>query len=264
VARLLIMTSQHLRHKFFCNLLGRQHEIVGVVSEVKGVLQHSMQVDKHPLVVDHFDAREEKEEQYFGSKNRTFNVDGGLVRSVPFDGVNNADIFEIVTSIDPDYIILFGTAIVRNHLLSSYEGRVINMHLGLSPYYRGSGTNFWPLANREPQCVGVTIHFATPKVDAGDILAQVRPNVTNADSCHDFGCKAIIKGSEVMSTAIKLLDAGQIRAVMQKEGGRLFRSKDFTVEALSTMHRNFGEGMVEEYLQNKERRDSAFPIVELQ
>jgi len=263
VARLLVMTSRHLRHKFFCNLLGGQHEIVGVASEAKAEPQHSMHVKKHPVVVEHFVVREEKEEQYFGNRNRTFKVDAGIVRSVPFDGVNSADIFEMVTSIDPDFIVLFGTALVRDPLLSSYEGRVINMHLGLSPYYRGSGTNFWPLANREPQCVGVTIHFATAKVDAGDILAQVRPNVTSADLCHDFGCKAIIKGSEVMSKTIMLLEAGRIRAVRQKEGGRLFRSKDFAVESVLTMHKNFGEGMVEEYLKNKERYDSAFPIVEL-
>ena len=33
---------------------------------------------------------------------------------------------------------------------------MINVHLGLSPYYKGSATNFWPFVNNELQFLGVT------------------------------------------------------------------------------------------------------------
>ena len=68
------------------------------------------------------------------------------------------------------------------------------MHLGLSPYYRGSGTNFWPLVDRLPECVGVTIHLAIPSVDAGPILTQVRPDIEPTDRAHEIGSRAIIAG----------------------------------------------------------------------
>ena len=102
-----------------------------------------------------------------------------------------------------EYIILFGSSIIKPPLLEFFNKKIINIHLGLSPYYRGSGTNFWPLVNNEPECVGATIHLAVLKVDAGSILAQARPeSLSELDNSHDIGCKAIISGTKKMRECI--------------------------------------------------------------
>ena len=36
MAKLFIITSNHLRHRFFVNTLGEKHKIVGIASEKKG------------------------------------------------------------------------------------------------------------------------------------------------------------------------------------------------------------------------------------
>ena len=92
----------------------------------------------------------------------------------------------------PDVVLVFGTGILREPLLSAFAGRIINIHLGLSPYYRGAGTNFWPLVNREPEYVGATIHYLDAGIDTGPILAHARPAIARGDGPHDIGNKTIV------------------------------------------------------------------------
>jgi methionyl-tRNA formyltransferase len=155
---------------------------------------------------------------------------------------------------------LYGSSIIRERLLSLFEDKTINMHLGLSPYYRGSGTNFWPLVNGEPELVGVTIHLATLDVDAGEILKQVRPEIESGDRNHDIGCRAIIAGTHAMIAAIEGYDAGAIPPQKQASGGKLYRRKDFNIDAVRQMWSNLDEGMISSYIAEPERTDR-YPIV---
>ena len=158
-------------------------------------------------------------------------------------------------------IILFGSSIIKDFLLSEYEGRIINMHLGLSPYYRGSSTNFWPLVDALPECVGVTIHHAVLKVDGGRILSQGRPDVNEGDVSHDFGCKSIIKGVQLLIQTLDMMKDRTVAGIAQEGVGKLCKRKDFTLESLIRMQTNFQNGMVSEYLTRKKERDSRFPII---
>jgi methionyl-tRNA formyltransferase len=139
---------------------------------------------------------------------------------------------------------------------------MVNMHLGLSPYYRGTGTNFWPLVNSEPECVGATLHLAVAKVDAGPVLAQVRPDTAADDRAHDLGTKTIIAGARRLPSVIRDLAAG--RATLHTQDlsqGRLYRRRDFNAEAVRVLWRNLDAGMVADYVCDKPTRDSGYPIV---
>ncbi|MEW6221793.1 MAG: formyl transferase, partial [Candidatus Hadarchaeota archaeon] len=175
---------------------------------------------------------------------------------------NSPEVFKWVTSLSPDYVILFGSGIIKDPLLSYYKNKMINMHLGLSPYYRGGGTNFWPLVNGEPECVGVTIHLATADVDGGPILSQERPDVEIGDGPHDIGCKTIIAGTDLMIKCIREYKRGRITPTPQKPGGKLYKRKDFNADAVRKMLKNFESGMIEEYLKNKAERDRNYPIIQ--
>ena len=138
------------------------------------------------------------------------------------------------------------------------------MHLGLSPYYRGTATNFWPLVNAEPECIGATLHIATLKVDGGPILHQVRPIATATDTAHDLGCKTIQEGAKGMLEVLKRLETGKIPGVQQGfEKSLLYKRKDFSAEAVKKMWGNFESGMMKEYVEHLGERLSAKPIVEL-
>lgn len=256
---LIIITGDQLRHNFFVNRLSEVYEVCGVVSE--SVYKPKLEGGAQELsdLKLHFDQRE-KAEQLFFSRDEKMHLDQERVLRVSKGEANSDSVFEWIASEQVDYLILYGSSIIRERLLSLFEERTINMHLGLSPYYRGSGTNFWPLVNGEPELVGVTIHLATLDVDAGAILKQVRPEIEPGDRNHDIGCRAIIAGTHAMSAAIEGYDAGAIIPQKQATGGKLYRRKDFNIDAVRQMWRNLDEGMIDSYLAEPERTDH-YPII---
>jgi methionyl-tRNA formyltransferase len=163
----------------------------------------------------------------------------------------------------PDAIMLYGCGIIRRPLLEVFGDRTINLHLGLSPYYRGSATNFWPLVNREPECVGATIHLATARVDAGAVLTQVRPLIEPQDGPHDIGAKTILAAANLLPEILALYLRQRIRPQRQDLScGREYKTKDFTAAAVQRMRSHFETGMVEEFLDDRDRRCQRYPIVQ--
>jgi methionyl-tRNA formyltransferase len=167
-----------------------------------------------------------------------------------------------MASCRPDVVLVFGTGILREPLLSTFKGRIINLHLGLSPYYRGAGTNFWPLVNREPEYVGATIHYLDAGIDTGPIIAHARPEMASGDGPHDVGNKAIVAAADALVHAAASHAAGGVSAVPQWGGGRLYQRKDFSADAVRKLYANFEHGMIDEYLAARHARDAALRLIE--
>lgn len=60
--------------------------------------------------------------------------------------------------------------IIRKPVIDFLAGRVINMHISLLPWNRGSDPNLWSFIEDTPK--GVTIHYVDEGLDTGDIIAQ--------------------------------------------------------------------------------------------
>ena len=69
----------------------------------------------------------------------------------------NKKLFNHLKTKSYNYVVSFGCSIIGDDLLKINRAKFINIHLGLSPYYLGSGTNFWPFVNNELQFLGATI-----------------------------------------------------------------------------------------------------------
>jgi hypothetical protein len=55
--------------------------------------------------------------------------------------INDLAVIEWTKKKTPDAILLFGTGILSDEWLDKFESKIINLHLGHSPRYRGSATN---------------------------------------------------------------------------------------------------------------------------
>jgi folate-dependent phosphoribosylglycinamide formyltransferase PurN len=168
-----------------------------------------------------------------------------------------------INNIQPDYLVLFGTSIIGEPLLKKYSERIINLHLGLSPYYKGSATNLFPFYYNEPECIGATIHLATSKVDDGPVLHQLRPDIEPEDDLHSIGNKTILKAGKILPEVIKAFSEKKIIPQKQTGTGLNCRNKDLTPALLRTVYDNLEEGMLPEYLQHKKFRDGEKPIVKM-
>jgi folate-dependent phosphoribosylglycinamide formyltransferase PurN len=266
MAKVVLMTSNGLRHRYAAKVIASELDLCGVVSEGKSSLTAHLAeptIQQNEVIERHFAERNEAEKKLLGGIS---GFSGSVeVLNVENGSSNNPEVFTWVKDLQPDVILLYGTSIIKPPLMSYYEGRIINLHLGLSPYYRGSGTNFWPLVDGFPECVGATIHFASLIVDGGDILCQIRPNdVEPEDRAHEFGTKVIMAAIKTMCEVVPVVLESKISPVRQDlTRGKVCRRKDFNPEAVEKMWRNFEEGMMEKYLSEKDKRDAQYSIINL-
>jgi methionyl-tRNA formyltransferase len=84
---------------------------------------------------------------------------------------------------------------------------VINRHNALLPKNRGRLTPFWVLFKEERE-TGVSIHFVTEEIDAGDIIIQKRFVVENNDNFNKLVKKNYKFAYIAMKEALDKLERG--------------------------------------------------------
>jgi len=99
------------------------------------------------------------------------NVD--VLNIVSGNELNNQNTFNFIKERLPNYLILYGAPLIKQNILDLFKNRVINFHLGLSEYYRGSVSNLMALYNNEYTKVGATIHEVVKKIDGGNIIETI-------------------------------------------------------------------------------------------
>jgi folate-dependent phosphoribosylglycinamide formyltransferase PurN len=264
--RAILLTSTFRRHVFVANTAAANCDLVGVWQEEKTFRpeRYARDAQDQLIIERHFADRDASEGRYFSTDAEVKINRGAFHRTVPAGACSDPAEVALMAGARPDVVLVFGTGILRNPLLSEFGGRIINIHLGVSPYYRGAGTNFWPLVNRQPEYVGATIHYLDEGIDTGPILAHARPFIDSADGPHDVGNKTIVAAAHMLLRAAAAHVAGTTRAVPQWQGGRLYQRKDFNADAVRALYRNFESGMIHEYLAARTARDAALRLIELE
>lgn len=262
MTRAIVLTSTMRRHTFVANALASQLEIVGVWQEEKSFqpLTYAASPDEETVITRHFDARDASEEAYFAEHREVH----APVRRLPPGGCNAVAEIEAMRRMRPDVVLVFGTGLLKQPFIDAFSGNIINIHLGLSPYYRGAGTNFWPLVNGEPEYCGATIHFLDIGVDTGPIITHVRPQIRSGDGPHDIGNKTIVAAADALAAAAVAHAASPLRGVVQEGESRLYKRADFSADAVNRLYANFAGGMVDAYLRNRVARDAKVPLVAME
>lgn len=251
--RIVILTSNGLRHKFLANSLASHADDALIISECKpndSIFSDSQNITE---IENHFRLRNETEKIFF-PKNDFF-----MAKTLPiiYKELNLDYVYNVIKNFKPDIMIIFGSYIVREPLLSILPpGHIINLHLGLSPYYRGSGTNFWPFVNNELEYLGSTIIHLDSGIDTGDIICHIRPTINVGDNVHTIGCKIIQSSVDSLIKIMKLLNEGKKlnRSKQWNVEERYYKTNDFNEDALSKYKTNLKNGMIENYLKQKEKK----------
>jgi folate-dependent phosphoribosylglycinamide formyltransferase PurN len=259
--RAIVLTSTMRRHQFVANTLAGGLDVVGVWQEQKSFepMKYAASADDEAVISRHFVARDAAEDAYFSGDA----VVRAPARQVAPRGCNDADEIEAMRKASPEVVLVFGTSLLQQPLIDAFAGRIINIHLGLSPYYRGAGTNFWPLVNGEPEYCGATIHLLDAGVDSGPILSHVRPDIRRGDGPHDIGNKTITAAAQALVEIARVHARSPLRGVPQAAGGRLYKRADFSADAVRQLYANFERDMIGEYLRNRAARDAKLPLVAL-
>lgn len=115
--------------------------------------------------------------------NREYGLDGTdipLNKIESIDSVNSYHMHERIKECKPDLVIINGTPIIKSHILDAIDGHFLNIHVGITPKYRGVHGGYWALYNNET--AGVTTHFVDAGIDTGMVLDQKTVHVTDDDN----------------------------------------------------------------------------------
>lgn len=198
---------------------------------------------------DHWAERDLAEEAYFGGHE----VFRPPVIPVVHGEANSEAVYEPVS----DFVygggalaVVFGASILRPRALALlHPDHFWNLHLGIAPRYRGSGTNFWPFVNDELKYVGATIMQISERVDAGPIIGWAHPEWAQGDTAHTIGCKAIVSAAEMLCEFIRRVALGETLPTLgQSANIYTYRKRDFTPDVLAAYHSNIKDEIVRRFV----------------
>ena len=264
--KIIILTGSELRHTFFRKFLGLFGGIKVMASYCEGLERSAHSITEkdtgnNVLRLQHLAVREQSEKEFFGLFiDNTEDFSNPVF--LPKGDINNSEYAQAIIDAKPDLLIAYGCSLIREPLLSAFKGRFLNVHLGLSPYYRGSGTNYWPLVNAEPEYVGATFMYIDAGIDTGEIIHQIRAQYHWGDTPSQIGNRLILRVAEVYSKLIINFDKLQkMQQLPKPEVDKFYKGKDFTESSVVTLYRDFKAGLIDWYLKKESERCEKAPIV---
>lgn len=251
--KIIILSGNHSRHLFVHQaVLESGVECAAIAMEREDVLPEpptGLLPQDHKNFIRHFKERYECEGRVFGELKPQSVFSGCQTLYRKSQELNSSSTADFVTKFKPDMAFIFGTDLVKEPLLSALPADRINLHLGLSPWYRGSATLFWPFYFLQPQFAGATFHQILPEADAGAILHQCVPDLFKGDGIHDVGARTVVKAREDLKILLNTYNhTGSWEYQPQKTTGRLFLSRDFESAHLRVIYDQFNNAIVDEYL----------------
>lgn len=163
-----------------------------------------------------------------------------------------------------DIIIVFGTSLLPSDIISAPFKACINLHWGLSPFYRGSYCTEWAIINDEIQNIGVTIHQIDEKLDMGPILAQARPNIEVTDSPFSIDMKLSVLGVDLLIEILSEIKRKRclLSRPQNKSIGKTYYINEWSSKAERLLSRKLSKGKVGPILKH-EPKHPIYPIVKL-
>jgi methionyl-tRNA formyltransferase len=136
----------------------------------------------------------------------------------------------LAPALQSDVYVVFGASYIKGELCDFLTAhRTYNIHMGVSPYYRGSSTNFWALYDRRPEFVGATLHLLTKGLDSGPMLCHALPKAEAVEP-FELGMRAVRAGHRALMELLRDGRLATMEAVPQDKSQqmRYTRNADFT------------------------------------
>ncbi|MBS3785747.1 MAG: phosphoribosylglycinamide formyltransferase [Gammaproteobacteria bacterium] len=108
------------------------------------------------------------------------------------------------------YMRILGAAFTRQ-----FAGRLINIHPSLLPAYRGLDTHTRALAAGDTEH-GCSVHFVTPELDAGPIIAQSIVPIAPEDTPESLQQKVQAAEHQLYPQVVAWLAAGRVKMLEEQ------------------------------------------------
>ncbi len=177
--KITLITSSKNRHNYLINLLSKFCDELYVIQEA--ALTSKIIPSRYPtssVMKNYFEKVNNAQTKFFANSNLSTLSKNTRVMPITFGSINEHSLAFLDVCLKSDIYIVFGGSYIKGDLADFLiEKKTINIHMGVSPYYRGSDCNFWALYDNNPHLVGATIHNLSKGLDNGPILYHAMSNI---------------------------------------------------------------------------------------
>ena len=231
--KITVFSSNQPRHISLAKELGKFADEVFLISEVNTVF---------PGQIDDFFKKTDVMQRYFAnvisSEKKVFGDIEFLpsnirTLSIKSGDLNRLDRSQLEEALHSDVYVVFGASYIKGWLIDFLVHKgALNIHMGISPFYRGSSCNFWALYDNNPSYVGSTIHMLSKGLDSGDMLFHCLPKFVDGDSPFDFTMRSVRSAHYGLCQSISDGSIISMERVVQDKTTefRYTRNSDFTDE----------------------------------
>jgi folate-dependent phosphoribosylglycinamide formyltransferase PurN len=221
--RIVLWVGAEANQKALANKIQQRFPIEGIVAEVKTV-KRSITVQKfaEKLIEKVFLGRIGKAWFHMLNYYQKLYPVFPSVPTLQVKNINDSDAFEFTRQLRPDLIIVSGTRMIKEKMLS-LEPRIgiLNLHTGLSPYVKGGPncTN-WCIATKQFHLIGNTVMWIDKGIDSGNILSSEFTAFTGDERLNETHIKVMEHAHDLYLRSIEYLESGKRNSKQQSDIGK--------------------------------------------
>ena len=228
-----LFTKNSLRHNYLINSLSKICNNLYVISENFSFEERvKKEILQSTIKKNYFEKVNDAEKKVF---NFTLSPGNNIKKlELNYDELSNLNLDKITDYLDSDYFIIFGSSYIKNDLIDLLvKKKAVNIHMGISPYYRGSDCNFWALYDDNSDLVGATIHLISKGLDSGPILYHVVSDIKEEIYTYSMSCVKASIDSLVLKLKNKNLNLENTIVQNKSYQIRYTKKNDFSEDAIS-------------------------------
>ena len=231
-----LFTSNKIRHNYLINLLSSISDKLFVVQE-NGFSSYGSVPDLHSsskLKNKYFEKVNDAQVKLFGNTEIDKSLKNIKLLPISYGDLNNTSLKFLTEYLKSDFYIIFGSSFIKNDLADFLiDNKAINIHMGVSPYYRGPDCNFWALYDNNPHLVGATIHRLSKGIDSGPMLYHAMSEIKS--NAFEYTMSTVKSAFHSLVDRIKTRSILDIKPVAQdkKKQMRYTKKSEFNEKILS-------------------------------
>lgn len=209
-----ILSTDTTHHRYFIN------SIIDSGINISKIYFETTSVQSKFNVGPFFD----KETEDYEETNFFRDVSGKIpdVDIVSSKTINDKKILDDLKEHNYDLGIVFGTRLIKPHIIERFSTGLINVHRGVAQEYRGLDSDLWAIYHRDFENIGVTIHFVDNKLDTGDIVKQGIMGVGKDMEIFHIKYHTTVLATQLVISATKEHLCGKMHRVPQTKFGRYY------------------------------------------
>lgn len=248
--RIVVITANSERHQYFCHLVSNEfgHLFAGIVNQKPGSAKtrsrkHESFKDKSIRIIN---IMLNNPKMFLQKLNNKVQSKLNLFKRIPpqksfgmhwenvgfpevpihmTQDVNSETTVKAIKDMKPDLIMVFGGKILKNTIIDIPK-TIINMHFGITPFYKGAGSSITAIGRLDFRHVGATIHLIDNKIDHGNIINYYFPKFKGDESADSIQYKTIHAGlMGLLETAKTIVSGKPITSYIQPPYGKIYFSK---------------------------------------